>query len=216
LTDLVSRSRRSEQSNRSSSSRSGRRADAAAPEGGLSSDAAALAAAKAVNVGHFLLRAARLWNEEAIARIRAGGFPTARLSHTQVMPHLDLEGTRLTELARRMDVTKQAAQELINELEQLGVVERVPDPSDGRAKLIRFSERGRRALFTGLDVLAAIEGELRGELGDRTMSELSGALGKALGVLETLAVQRAALTPVDEASEPEEPSPTPPPRKRGR
>ncbi len=143
-------------------------------------------------MGHFLLRAARLWNEEAIARIRAGGFPSARLSHTQVMPHLDLEGTRLTELARRMDVTKQAAQELINELEQLGVVERVPDPSDGRAKLIRFSERGRRGLLQGLDVLAAIEGELRSELGDRTLGELSAALAKALGVLEKLVAQRAA------------------------
>jgi DNA-binding MarR family transcriptional regulator len=216
LTDLVAPTRRSGPSNRASSSRSGRGAASEPPVGDRPTDASALAAAKEVNVGHFLLRAARLWNEEAISRIRAGGFPTVRISHTQVMPHLDLEGTRLTELARRMDVTKQAAQELINELEQLGVVERVPDPSDGRAKLIRFSAQGRRALFQGLDVLAAIEGELRRELGDRTMSELSGALGKALGVLETLAVQRAALTPVDEASEPEEPSPTPPPRKRGR
>lgn len=188
----MSRSRRSDQSKSSSSSRSGRGAGVPGPDGGLTADAAALAAAKAVNVGHFLLRAARLWNEEAIARIRAGGFPSARLSHTQVMPHLDLEGTRLTELARRMDVTKQAAQELINELEQLGVVERVPDPSDGRAKLIRFSERGRRGLLQGLDVLAAIEGELRSELGDRTLGELSAALAKALGVLEKLVAQRAA------------------------
>ncbi len=167
-------------------------------------------------MGHFLLRSARLWNEEAIARSRAGGFPSARLSHTQVMPHLDLEGTRLTELARRMDVTKQAAQELINELEQLGVVERVPDPSDGRAKLIRFSERGRRGLLQGLDVLAAIEGELRRSLGDRTMGELSGALAKALSFLETLAARRAAQTPSDDSAEPESKSPSASAKRRDR
>ncbi len=138
-----------------------------------------------------LQRAARLWSEEAILRVRAGAFPTARLSHTQLAPHLDLEGTRLTELARRMDVSKQAAQELVDELHSLGLVERIADPSDGRAKLIRFSARGRRALFEGLDALGAIEDELRREVGDRVVRDLSAELGQVLAFLETCAARRA-------------------------
>lgn len=157
----------------------------------IARDAQTLAAKKLDHVAHALLRAARLWNEQAIAEVRARGFSNARLSHTQVLPHLDLEGTRLTDLAERMDVSKQAAQQLVNELEEAGIVERIPDPRDGRAKLIRFTALGRRSLLDGLDVLRGIEEELRRELGDHAVSALGSGLGKVVSFLEARAKRKA-------------------------
>ena len=62
-----------------------------------------------------------------------------RPAHTALFPHIDLSGTRQTALARRMGVSKQAVGQLVSELEQMGALERVPDPSDGRARLVRFA-----------------------------------------------------------------------------
>ena len=58
--------------------------------------------------------------------------------------NIDPEGSRLTELAERARMTKQSVGEVATDLEQRGYVERVPDPADGRAKIIRLTERGAR------------------------------------------------------------------------
>ncbi len=76
-------------------------------------------------------------NEKAVARVRAGGMPELRPVYMTLMPHLDLEGTRLTGLAERMGISKQAVSQIVDELEEMGVVERRRDPSDGRARLTR-------------------------------------------------------------------------------
>lgn len=132
-----------------------------------------LDAAKAGNLAHLLVRCARLLNEQGLSRVRElDAFPEVRASHLAMMPHLDLEGTRATELARRMDITKQAVGQLVAELEQAGIVERVPDPTDGRARLVRFTDAGRAALLEGLGVLAGIDREVRAALGDGTMARL--------------------------------------------
>src|SRR5215468_3692593 len=93
-----------------------------------------------------LFRAARLVNERAVARVQASG-GTLRQAHTLLFPHITRDGVRLTALAAKLDVTKQAIGPLIDDLERAGVVERVDDPGDRRAKLIRWTPRGQRALL---------------------------------------------------------------------
>ena len=66
-------------------------------------------------------------------------------AHTKVLVHLDLDGTRLTDLARRAHISKQAMGKLVDELENLGYVCRDPH-SDGRAKTIQFTPKGRKLL----------------------------------------------------------------------
>jgi DNA-binding MarR family transcriptional regulator len=113
-----------------------------------------------------LFRSARLLNEAALARLRERTQnPRIRARHTELLPHLDFEGTRLTTLAERLGVSKQAAGELVDELEGMGMVERVPDPADGRAKLVRFSRRGREGLLEGLALLRELEAELSAKIG---------------------------------------------------
>lgn len=138
---------------------------------------AQLERAKRESVAQLLFKCARLLNEQALARVRElGDVPTLRPAHAALFPHIELEGTRLTELARRVGVSKQAVNQLVNELEAMATVERVPDPTDGRAKLIRFSARGREALLHGLTVLRGIEEELRAKIGDGSMRALHRAL----------------------------------------
>jgi len=142
-------------------------------------------AKKRVSAGHLLLKAARLLNERATARVRAVAKVEFRTPHTALLPHIDFEGTRLTELAARVGASKQAVGELVAELEAMGFLRRDPDPADARARLVRFTAHGRRALLHGLGVLAEIESELAGEIGSARMERLRSDLAKLIGALET-------------------------------
>src|SRR4030095_11242930 len=95
------------------------------------------------NTGQLLLKAARLWNEQAIGRVQAAGATEFRAAHTRLLPHISPEGTRLAE---RVGITKQAVGKLVDDLEAQGVVVREPDPDDGRALRVRYTDRGAAAL----------------------------------------------------------------------
>lgn len=124
-----------------------------------------------------LFKVARLTNEEAIRRVRARtGRDDFRLAHTSLFPHITFDGVRLTDLADRVGSTKQAVLHLVNELAEMGVVERIPDPLDGRAKLIRFTAAGARGLEDGLAVLAEIEQELTTLVGAEQLGTTHDAL----------------------------------------
>jgi DNA-binding MarR family transcriptional regulator len=141
-------------------------------------------AAKRVSAGHLLLKAARLLNERATARVRERARVEFRTPHTALLPHIDFEGTRTTELAARVGTSKQAVGELVAELEEMGLVRRDPDPADARARLVRFTAHGRRALLHGLSILSEIELELAAEIGSARMERLRGDLGRLLDALE--------------------------------
>jgi DNA-binding MarR family transcriptional regulator len=132
-----------------------------------------------------LFKASRLANERALARAAAGApGPPVRAAHTALFPHLDFEGIRLTDLAAKVGVTKQAVGQLVDDLAKHGVVERLPDPDDRRAKRIRFSRRGYAALMHGLGVLRQIESELAAAVGARRMRELRETLAQVISTLE--------------------------------
>ena len=147
-------------------------------------DLKALERKKRASVGQLLFKCARLLNERAIDRVnRQVGQPVLRASHTNLFPHIDFEGVRLTELAQRLGITKQAVGQVVAELEEMGVVELRPDPSDGRAKLVRFTAKGAKGIEHGLSVLAELETELASKIGKRHMRALHQALLAAEAVL---------------------------------
>jgi DNA-binding MarR family transcriptional regulator len=132
-----------------------------------------------------LFKASRLANERALARVAA--HPEGRRlrpAHTALFPHLDFEGIRLTDLAGRVGITKQAAGQLIDDLAAAGMVERLDDPEDRRAKRIRFSRRGYEALMHGLSVLRELEAALGVVVGRRRMRELRRTLQGLVAALE--------------------------------
>lgn len=133
-----------------------------------------LETAKRASWGQLLMKCARLFNERAVAQARAQGLGL-RASHTALFPHIDLEGTRLVDLARRVGISKQAVAQLVDELEAMDVLKRIPDPADGRAKLICFA-RAERSILDGLKVLRRVEEELEEELGRARVDRLRATL----------------------------------------
>lgn len=73
------------------------------------------------------------------------GYDDLSLAQARVFARLGPDGARLTDLAEQAQITKQSAQFLVDHLERTGYVERVPDPRDARARLIRIAAKGERA-----------------------------------------------------------------------
>jgi DNA-binding MarR family transcriptional regulator len=89
---------------------------------------------------------------------------------------IDRSGTRLTEVARRAGVSKQAMMQLLDSLESLGCVRRVPDQRDGRAKIVKPTAKGLRQRAEAQRALAAVEARTKRRLGDRRYEALKAAL----------------------------------------
>jgi DNA-binding MarR family transcriptional regulator len=125
-----------------------------------------------INLGLLLREPYRIGNEELHRRIAERGHATIRAPHGNVFAFLDDDGTRVSELAARAQITKQSMAELVAHLERHGYVERVPDPADGRAKLVRATTRGRAVYAIAREVIAEIEREWTAELGAKKMRQL--------------------------------------------
>lgn len=126
-----------------------------------------------------LFKVARLLDELAVARLaKRHGAPKLRRSHTSLLPHIALEGTRITNLAEQLGISKQAVSQLVDDLEEFGVVARTTDPQDARARLVVFTARGRAGLLEGLRVLSDLERELSQQVGKTQLANLRTALLK--------------------------------------
>jgi DNA-binding MarR family transcriptional regulator len=111
--------------------------------------------------------------ERAMVRIRAelyalsdASFPGLRTRHYRMLAMLPPGGERLTRLAGVSGLTKQALAQALEPLQAGGYVEVVPDPSDGRARLVRLTDRGRQANDAVRSHLAAVEREWAGRVGE--------------------------------------------------
>ena len=91
-----------------------------------------------------------------------------------------MTSTDLTDLARGANMTPQSMSELIAELVDLGYVERKPDPTDGRAKLIVLTPRGHACVDAAQTTIQGIEQQLTDTLGDRGHRQLRTLLTKLL------------------------------------
>jgi DNA-binding MarR family transcriptional regulator len=116
---------------------------------------------------------------QIVAGVVAAGYPQ-RQAHSAVFAHIDREGTRLTALAARANVTPQAMGELVDDLERLGYVHRVADPTDRRAKLVTLTEKGFGCLQAGLNTIAGIEQRLEDLLGRSALVELRAVLRRII------------------------------------
>jgi len=86
-------------------------------------------------------------------------------AHIHITRHLSLKGSRLTELAQRAGMSKQAMGDLVDQCEAWGLVSRAPDSQDGRARLVRFTPTGLAWLQAFKEAVAQAEAEFRADVG---------------------------------------------------
>jgi DNA-binding MarR family transcriptional regulator len=129
-------------------------------------------------LGVLLREPVRIGNALIAERLVERGHPEIRPPHNNVFQFLDPEGTRVSVLAERAAITKQSMAELVAHLERHGYVERVPDPTDGRAKLVRSTERGREVYAIAGEVAAEMEADWTRRVGRKRMRELRNTLAE--------------------------------------
>jgi DNA-binding MarR family transcriptional regulator len=140
-----------------------------------------MSAASSPSLGFLLRNAYAGLAEHVYGQLPARGFPEIRRAHSSLLRHVAPGGSRLTELAAAAGMAKQSMAYLAEDLTALGMLEAVPDPRDGRARLLRLTARGQ-ALY---DTLIALSGEA-----ERRLEAQLGAQGLAAlrhGLAETIA-----------------------------
>lgn len=115
--------------------------------------------------------------EQLYERMSAAGFGDIRPGHGCVFGGIDPDnGSRLTELAERACMTKQSVGEVTSDLEKRGYLERIADPDDGRAKIIRLTSHGREAYTVGRRLIDDLEREWAERYGEEPIAALRDAL----------------------------------------
>lgn len=127
------------------------------------------------NVGLLLFYPYRAMEERVHARLAEAGYAFTP-AQARLFARIGPRGTRLTDLAAQARVTKPTAGFLVDQLEAAGYVERVPDPTDGRARLVVIAGKGRDALPLAAAVVAEVEAEWTAHVGERRMTELRRTL----------------------------------------
>lgn len=124
------------------------------------------------NLGVLLREPFRIGSELLHERFAERGHPEVRAPHGNVLQFLDDEGTRVSTLAQRAQITKQSMAELVAHLERHGYVERIPDPSDRRAKLVRATPRGGEVYALAREFVAELDASWTERLGPEKMRRL--------------------------------------------
>ncbi len=123
-----------------------------------------------------LFIAQRAVESRVMAAIHAAGHTELTLALGRVAARIGPAGTRLTELAEQALVAKQTVTAAVDRLERLGYVERMPDPTDARARLVRLAPLGEQVVDIARAEEAAVLAEWARHLGARRMAQLSDIL----------------------------------------
>lgn len=129
------------------------------------------------HIGVLFFVAHRAMEQRVLSTLDAAGFDVTS-AQARVFARIGPSGTRLTELAEMAQVSKQTAAFLVDQLEKRDYVERVPDPTDGRARLVRIAERGRRVQAAAAVVERAIDTEWTRHLGPDEMARLRRTMAR--------------------------------------
>lgn len=121
--------------------------------------------------------------DRVYSELVTSGFEDVRPAHGNVFRYIAPDGSRLTELADAAQITKQSMNYLVEYLRDRGYVEMIPDPTDGRAKLIRLTDQGQKVQQMAIQISRQVEAEWATQLGQRQMSQLRRLLEELSDVL---------------------------------
>jgi len=128
------------------------------------------------HIGLLLWHAAQAWRDRLTAAMVEGGVPWYAEARGGVVAYIEPGGTRQSDVTLHLGLSRQAVQQLVDELEQDGIVYRAPDPHDGRGKIIRCTAKGAAVLRLANQVKRRIERDYLKRLGPTGFSQLQTAL----------------------------------------
>lgn len=129
-----------------------------------------------LNIGVLMFIPSRAMESRVFAALGAAGYGDITVAQSRLVARIGPDGTRLTELAEAAQVTKQTAGFLVDQLEKAGYVSRIPDPADGRARLVVMTDKAKEAAMFANAEADAVEREWEQHLGKRRMTQLREAL----------------------------------------
>jgi DNA-binding MarR family transcriptional regulator len=132
------------------------------------------------HLGWLLGRVDLLYAEGVTRAMHAHGFAGIRLVHIALIRNVDENGTRISEIARRAGMTKQATGQLVAEFVDLGYIRLVNDPSDGRVKIARYTAKGKRLLVAIVAAIEETEAAVAATIGPARLATLKKTLGLVL------------------------------------
>lgn len=135
------------------------------------------------HIGQLLVQTTRFFQAELFRRLSEAGLEDLRVPHTHVSAYIEAGGTRPGRLAEMARMTPPAMGELIDDLVELGYVERIPDPDDRRAKLVLLTDRGRDAMAVGRRIIGEIEAEWAQAVGPERFEQFASTFDDLLGHL---------------------------------
>ena len=138
--------------------------------------AADTAGAEQLPLGVLLFIPARAMETATMDGLARAGYTDMTVAQARIAARIDPDGSRITQLAEAAHVTKQTAGFLVEQLELAGYVERVADPTDGRARLVKLAARGYAAREEVLPALAEVEAQWLAHLGPERMTHLRETL----------------------------------------
>jgi len=117
----------------------------------------------------------RVWRE-IFSGVAAAGYDDVNPAHVALFGYPGLDRQRPSELAERLQITRQSVNDLLGHLEQHGYLTREPDPADGRARVVRLTARGRQLQETIHGQARVAEQRIAGTLGASRFAQLQRAL----------------------------------------
>ncbi|AOO84914.1 MarR family winged helix-turn-helix transcriptional regulator [Bosea vaviloviae] len=138
------------------------------------------------NIGRLLNNAVGRFEARVLYLMKECGHAETRIAHVSLTRNLDVDGTRLTELARRASMSKQAMGELVDQCAALGLITRAADPSDRRARIVAFTPAGLAWLEDFRAAVDIAEREMRSELGEESMNMMLKGLAAYGSTFDTL------------------------------
>ena len=142
-----------------------------------------------LTLGSLLRRPYEALQVRVYSGLKARGFPDIRPAHSSVFRYIRPKGSHVSDLAARADMAKQSMAYLVKDLTDLGYLDIIPDPHDGRAKLVVLTQKGQAVWTALVDLSAEAEAICADLIGETRVAALRGALVELADALASNAGQ---------------------------
>lgn len=141
---------------------------------------------KITSLSHQLIKVGRLINERGLDLVRdVFNLPELKQSHLDLFPHIDFEGTSISEIAKRKGVSKQSVSKLVKEMTNIKILSIKTDPEDSRSKIVFFKTSGFYSIQKGLEKLISIDRLILNHLGNKTYKSTLENVSDLIGFFQS-------------------------------